>query len=254
MKINRRQAIKGIITLLAGGSLIVPNKASSEIISTREEILKKEYDFRERQFVKNIERFSKGEPIINYTSAKLEYDYPLDQFIECLGGLWYAMSEEEKRRTARIWDNTRAEPNRRTILGIYVNTFEYVLKRLSQEQKDQFNEFNNAYLYAINNFNRPTREMFATVRGEATDYYKRNYPWVPFEKPDVSSRVLIWCQEYRDGNSPNRLNLRNIQEFNRLAMNSIQSREDNSSTTQFKNTQEQGIQTIEEIPAPSPEK
>ena len=226
-KITRRQSLGKIISafslplVAASSQLFVPENAYSLEPRETEMILKRNYAEREAQWKNNLERQSRGEILIDQTSIKPSQDYDLDSQITVLGSIWDAIPEERKAKTARVWNNTRPEPNRRSIWMIYQNPFRYFRDRLTDDQKSEFNHFNAACSYAVKEFENPEMAIFESRDGSATKHYFEHFPWITLRLPSVPDRMLMYRQEYLDNAAPNRINQANIDKFSSIAMQGL---------------------------------
>ncbi len=216
MKPTRRQFLaNSALTAIASTGIAssFPKSAQAQqVISTSGHILKREFNQREAQWRDNVIRYKAGQALIPYTSIPLSEEYDLNDLIAVLGGEWDAMPQSRKDTTLRSWQKT-PQNNRRTICSIYENTFRYFLDRLNNNQQNQFNEFNAAYLFAINHEQSPSSKIFATRDGSTTNYFSRHYPYIWLDQPTVSDRMIIFRQGYMDNTQSIKLDFPSIQRY-----------------------------------------
>jgi len=211
MEQTRRQHLASLLATASG--LLLPSSAFSQQPSySPDQILEREYKQREAQWKENVINYANNRPLVSYTPIQLSPEFDSDDLISVLGGEWNAMSPERKNKTLRGWANT-PHNNRKKISWLYKNTFGYYLNELNEKQREQFNEFNAAYLYAIKNHPSPSSVIFATRDGSATAHYERFHPWIRLNRPTNSDRMIIYCQGYRDDPQDSRLNFNAISAY-----------------------------------------
>jgi len=215
--ITRRQSLARMLEkgleVAAGAALLLPSQSrAQEIIYTPEHLLKREFDQKEAQWRENVINYTNNRPLIDYTSIPLSPEFDMNDLIASLGGEWDAMPQSRKDTTYRSWSRTGLN-SRRTICTINQNPFRYFKERLTQEQQDQFNEFNAAFLKAMKNYASPSSQIFATRDGSTTSYFARHHPWIWLDIATVPGRIVLFRQGYIDNPQQVRLNFPNIQKL-----------------------------------------
>jgi hypothetical protein len=192
-----------------------PTLFAQERVFDPHEIRCAEFREREEQWMRNTINHAENRPLVNYC-PQLSQDYSIKDLQKALGNLWCLVPPQTRYEwPINRWSKTKPE-NRRGISNIYRNTFRY-FTTLPPNQQAEFVDFNQAYLYAITHFSKPELLMFNTTNGSATRHYSSNYPWLSLQLPNVADRMIIYCQEYRDNPTINRINQENVRRLKQQA-------------------------------------
>ncbi len=107
---------------------------------------------------------------------------------------WNPLCNDCKTNAAKTW-YSRNENERQNIAQIYNNSDAYI-NRLTEKQKQEFFEFNTAYVRAIQSETPfPSGDVLIGQGGKITAEYHQNLPWIDLDHPTYNDRLLIFATE-----------------------------------------------------------
>lgn len=117
---------------------------------------------------------------------------------------WKALKQDCKKHAEQSW-YAEQEKNRKKILNIYENE-EAFLNSLNERTRNEFEQFNRAYVRAIDgNEKYPSGRVFVPQGGKITQEYHEKFPWINLDDPTYSDRLLIFMNE-QEKSRGNRIN------------------------------------------------
>ena len=145
--------------------------------------------------------------------------YSLKDLANVLGSRWEFLKPEHQRKTQRAWAR-KPKQEQRLIYETYQHGAFFGLNNnhnnLTEEQKQGFTEFNNAYETLMGNLTHEKGSaplyMFKTRDGSVTRGYQNTLPWICLETPTVDDRLLIFQHEMNK-HQGKRFNRNNIKKY-----------------------------------------